>query len=226
MLSVNPYDRQLGDAEIAVGDHRRMIGGMWDAVGRLQFEYLVAHGLRPEMRLVDIGCGALRGGVHFVRYLEAGNYFGLDVNQSLLDAGYDIELAQLGLQDKLPRSQLIADDAFTVSRFGQTFDMGVAHSVFTHLPLNYIRRCLAAVSAAIRPGGLFFATFYELPDDHPPMADYTHQPGGITTHPYSNPYHYRAEEIARSARDLPLVVRGCEEWEHPRAQRMITFERA
>jgi len=225
VLSVNPYDRLLGDAEIAAGDHRRMIGGMWDAVGRLQFEFLVAHGLRPEMRLIDVGCGALRGGVHFVRYLDTGNYFGLDVNQSLLDAGYDVELAQLGLQHKVPRSHLIADDSFDLSRFGQTFDMGLAHSVFTHLPLNHIRRCLAAVSAVIRPGGLFFATFYEVPDGHPVAAEHTHQPGGITTHPDKNPYHYHPDELAWCARDLPLRVLGWGQWAHPRAQRMITFER-
>ena len=28
--------------------------------------------------LIDIGCGALRGGVHFVRHLDPGHYFGMD----------------------------------------------------------------------------------------------------------------------------------------------------
>ncbi len=53
-------------------------------MGELQFKFLVGWGLRPGDFLLDVGCGCLRGGVHFVRYLEAGHYFGIDVNSSLL----------------------------------------------------------------------------------------------------------------------------------------------
>ena len=53
----------------------------------------------PHHRLLDIGCGALRGGVHFVRYLEDGNYAGLDVNRSLIAAGHR-ELQSAGLHEK------------------------------------------------------------------------------------------------------------------------------
>src|SRR5687767_4171104 len=101
MVNINPYDKTLAREQVADGEHRRVVGGMWDLVGRLQFDHLVASGLTPQMRLADIGCGALRGGVHFIDHLDNGNYFGLDLNQSLLDAGYDVELATLGLQHKL-----------------------------------------------------------------------------------------------------------------------------
>jgi hypothetical protein len=87
------YDRDAIAREVAAGKHRETVGGKWDEIGILQFEYLVAKTLRPEHRLLDIGCGCLRGGVHFIRYLDPTNYFGIDVNQSLLDAGYNVELA-------------------------------------------------------------------------------------------------------------------------------------
>ena len=225
VVAVNPYDRVLNADEIAEGDHRRMIGGMWGTLGPLQLQHLVADGLAPNMRLVDIGCGSLRGGVHFVDYLDAGNYFGLDLNASLLQAGYDVELAALGLQHKLPREQLVADDSFALSRFGVEFDVALAHSVFTHLPLNHIRRCLAEAAAVLRPGGRFYATFFERPSGHPLLEPYTHQPGGITTHLERNPYHYQPDELRWCARDLPFTVRSFGQWGHPRAQRMMCLER-
>jgi hypothetical protein len=67
------------------GNHRDVVGGLWNEVGKLQFHYLVAHGLMPSSALIDIGCGCLRGGVHFIAYLDQDRYFGLDLNNSLLD---------------------------------------------------------------------------------------------------------------------------------------------
>ncbi len=55
------YSRQLSPAEIAAGAHRAFVGGRWDEIGRSQFEFMKQRGLLPEHKLVDIGCGALRG---------------------------------------------------------------------------------------------------------------------------------------------------------------------
>lgn len=44
------------------GPHRGAVGGMWDQIGKLQFEFMVKHGLKPEHKFLDIGCGSLRGG--------------------------------------------------------------------------------------------------------------------------------------------------------------------
>src|SRR5262245_10940275 len=107
-----------------------MVGGLWDEVGRLQRDHLVDDRLRPDIRLVDIGCGPLRGGVHFVRYLEPGNYYGLELNPAWLDAGYNTELVRLDLQHRLPRHHLLADAQFAVSRFSVRFDVALVHSLF------------------------------------------------------------------------------------------------
>ena len=53
-----------------------MVGGMWDEIGRLQFEFLRARGLKADHWLLDIGCGCLRGGIHAIKYLKTGNYYG------------------------------------------------------------------------------------------------------------------------------------------------------
>ena len=77
-MEINGYGRQLTDAEIESRAHRELVGGLWEELGVLQFEFLVKRGLKPHHRLLDVGCGALRGGVHFVRYLDPGCYHGID----------------------------------------------------------------------------------------------------------------------------------------------------
>ena len=59
--TVNAYGRQLTASEIAAKEHRAFVGGLWEEVGQLQFEFLRAQGLLPEHKLVDVGCRAMRG---------------------------------------------------------------------------------------------------------------------------------------------------------------------
>lgn len=62
MLGDVVFRRQLTESEIAQKVHRELVGGMWDEIGTLQFVFLRDHGLEPSQRLLDVGCGALRGG--------------------------------------------------------------------------------------------------------------------------------------------------------------------
>jgi hypothetical protein len=56
----SPYDDEANiTASVARGDHQSVIGGLWDEVGQLQHDFLVAHGLQPTHRLLDVGCGSL-----------------------------------------------------------------------------------------------------------------------------------------------------------------------
>ena len=66
--------------------HREEVGGLWDKIGKLQFDFLKKMGLRSEHYFLDVGCGSLRGGIHFINYLEPSRYFGIDKNNELLDA--------------------------------------------------------------------------------------------------------------------------------------------
>ena len=57
-------------------------------------------GLQPSDKFVDVGCGALRGGRHFIEYLENGNYYGLDKHIELIIYGTIRELGFLGFGRK------------------------------------------------------------------------------------------------------------------------------
>jgi cyclopropane fatty-acyl-phospholipid synthase-like methyltransferase len=194
---------------------------MWQELGALQLSFLKARGLRPEHRLLDLGCGSLRGGVHYVRYLEPGHYYGLDLSQALLDAGYNIELAEAGVQEKCPRSHLLVDDGFRAERFGVAFDRAIAVSVFTHMSFNKIRQALEKLAPVMAPGGIFYATTFECPEDRPTNEPIVH--GEITTYPDRDPYHYRPSDLEHAARGLPFRVRRIGHWGHPRGQFMTAF---
>ncbi|MFL6290903.1 MAG: class I SAM-dependent methyltransferase [Thermoanaerobaculia bacterium] len=219
----NQYSRQLSAEEIAAGNHREFVGGLWDHLGILQLGFLIGRGLRPPLRLLDLGCGCLRGGVHFVRYLEPGHYFGVDVNESLLIAG-EQELEREGLRERLPPGNLLANGAFEGWRFGVDFDFVLAQSVFTHLPAVWLRHCLGELTRCVRPGGQFYVTYFECPADWPELPR-TYEPHGGTTYPDRDPFHYRVEDLRRCAEGLPWRLEPLGSWGHPRGQHMALYVR-
>lgn len=223
MATESPYyDQAAIAASVRDGQHREVIGGLWDEVGRHQFEFMVSRGLKPHHRLLDFGCGCLRGGVHFVRYLDPGNYYGTDINQSLLDAGYDSEIEPLGLADRLPRDHLLcAADGEGLATLGVKFDYALALSLFTHLPFNKIRTCLERLALVMRPNERLFATFFELPESRPFASPYSN--GIITSYGDRDPYHYRASDLAHAAETTGWHAQYIGEFGHARRQHMMAF---
>jgi SAM-dependent methyltransferase len=219
----NPYGRQLTELEVHSGEHRNFVGGMWTEIGALQFEFLKHQGLKPGHRLLDIGCGCLRGGVHFVPYLDKDGYHGVDINASLIAAGMKELRANPANLDKRP--DLRVTDRFDLAQFGVQFDFALAHSVFTHLHANHIGRCLVEARRVLRPQGKFFATFFMAPTPlH--LEPILHHPGEIVTHLDRDAYHYSFVEMEMLARFAGLSATLIGEWGHPRDQRMLCFTTA
>ena len=213
------YTRPLSEEEIISGRHRAKVKGPWEELGALQLAFLREQGLQQGHRLLDVGCGPLRGGIHLVDYLEPGGYYGVDINQSLLDAGYDHELPG-HLRAKLPRDHLRATDRFDCD-FGVAFDYALAQSLFTHLSLNQIRLCLYRVAKVMPPGGRFFATFFRAPRSHP--LDVPRGDGRLWTE--RNAFFYYRADLKWAARCAPWEVRYIGKWGHPRHQMMMEFRR-
>jgi SAM-dependent methyltransferase len=202
----------LEDRAIEAGQHRRLVGGRWDQIGRIQLDFLVAEGLRPEHVLIDIGCGALRAGVHLIRYLEPGNYYGIDINPSLLRAGR-WELAQAGLADRCASDKLRATDDFDCD-FGRLCDYALAQSLFTHISLSQIERCLERVAGVMKPGGRFFASYNGL------------RPGRRLARPSTrDPFRHAYDDLAAAGAPGVWSTRYIADWGHPRGMRMIEYRR-
>ena len=201
-MGLSPYhDLDEVAREVAQGHHRDLVGGLWDEIGQLQFDFLVEKGLRREQRFLDIGCGCLRGGVHFAEYLDPGNYFGTDISQALIDAGDEVELVQRGLQIRVPKSQLRCDDSFNFSAFGTRFDMALAQSLFTHLPKNRF----GYVSLGW-PKQWPWAADFMRPSSSFPMIIHSANRSAIRgrfSYDHADPYHYRFRDICRWCTSLP-----------------------
>lgn len=141
------------------------IGGHWEEMGELQFRFLLDNGLKPQHRMLDIGCGTLRGGRHFIGYLDTGHYTGMDISQKVLAFGEKL-LAQENLVEKRPTLVLNEEKRLRFSMFtDQTFDFLLAQSVFTHLPSEYIEECFQHVKQVMGADSQFFFTHF-LGDDH------------------------------------------------------------
>jgi SAM-dependent methyltransferase len=218
------FDPELIGQLIAQEGHRAVVGGEWDLIGKLQCSFLVERGLLPHHRLLDVGCGAMRGGVHFAAYLNAGCYFGVDISKSLLEKGRE-ELTSAGISDRVPHENILCSDSFSFEDLKQTFDYAIAQSLFTHLGFNRIRRCLEQICDVLTEDGRFFATFFERSEDVKARVSQRHPPEMITTNDVSDPYHYSAQDLAYACRGLPLEFQYIGEWKHPRGQKIAAFNR-
>lgn len=215
----NNYEDTARIAEaVAGGGHRQIVGDMWQEIGRLQFEFMIQQGLKSHHRLVDVGCGSLRGGVHFIEYLEPGSYHGLDINRTLIDAGLQQELTA-DQRAKLSPKSFSVSDVFQFDCPDATFDFGIALSLFTHLSFNKIRLCLEQLHGKMKAGGVFFATVFET--EGMPISDPRRQRGGKMTFGYKDPFHYSREDLLYMGRTTGWNVQWYGDFSHPRGQQMV-----
>ncbi len=169
----------------------------WLRVGQLQFEYLIKHGLKPDMRMLEIGCGNLRAGRLFIDYLDSGNYYGTDISPDILLAAHET-VGQYGLQRKLPYLGLVRDLRLEFLP-DDHFDVVHAHSVFSHSPLPVIEECLRHVGRVMVPGGMFDFTF-----------DATR---GSEHQVLREDFYYRTETLLDLARGYGFEAQYMADWE-------------
>jgi SAM-dependent methyltransferase len=140
-------------------DPHAAIGGLWEELGQLQFDFLVGMGLQPRSKMLDIGCGTLRGGRHFIRYLDVGCYTGIDISPKAIEYGKQL-IQQEGLSSKQARLLVSQNHDLKFREFaGETFDVLLAQSVFTHLLPEHIKECLQYVGNMMHHDSRFFFTF-------------------------------------------------------------------
>jgi SAM-dependent methyltransferase len=142
-------------------DPHAAVGGSWEKMGKHQFRFLKAQGLKPHHTFLDIGCGTLRGGRHFIRYLDAGNYVGMDISPKALEYAHDL-VNQENLWEKTPSLILNAGKDLKFEELGgRRFDFLLAQSVFSHLKGEHISECFAHLNRVMNPGSIFFFTFFD-----------------------------------------------------------------
>ena len=169
----------------------------WRKRGRRQFDYLVANGLSPQHRMLDIGCGNLRAGRRFIDYLDAGNYWGIDISPDAIRGAQDVVRIE-GLADKTPHLLVVSDLTFDFADDG-SFDVVHANSVFSHSPLSVVEECFANIGRILTPTGFFDFTF--------------NRTEGRERSTLGEDYYYRPETLIDAARRHGLHAQFLDDWE-------------
>lgn len=104
----------------------------WKAGASTFAYYLKLFPITAQSKVVDYGCGSLRIGAHFIRYLDPGHYFGLELAKGLYEIGQDV-VGPDTIGEKAPRFGLIDTDALDeAAAFGADFVYSTAVAFHVH----------------------------------------------------------------------------------------------
>jgi SAM-dependent methyltransferase len=82
----------------------------WEAGAASYRHYRKLFPIRDDSRVIDYGCGSLRVGAHFIRHLDPGCYFGLELASGLYEIGQEV-IGEAMIAEKQPRFGLIGTPA-------------------------------------------------------------------------------------------------------------------
>ena len=150
-------------------------GGRFLDVGLDMLDYFIGQGrLRPDERVLDVGCGVGRIAYALAYYLNGGGrYEGFDVLSPL------IQWAQANITTRRPNFRfqhvdlrnamynpagMLRADKFRFPYPDSAFDFVTLISVFTHIPGREVRHYLSEAARVLAPGGRLAVTAFVLDD--------------------------------------------------------------
>lgn len=146
----------------AIENQGIFLGGPKNAftrVGRNQLIALLDAGLTSDCKVLDVGCGCLRGGWWLINFLLAECYYGIEPNKIMLDAG----LRHLLGDDLVTKKNPIfsSNEYFDFGVFGVHFDFVVARSVWSHAAPRQINKMFDSFVANTTDNGCFVTSYRE-----------------------------------------------------------------
>ena len=184
---------------------RMAVGGEFDAVGLIERETLVHHGLRKDDYLVDVGCGSGRLAKPLAEYLE-GKYLGIDVVPELVEYARRL----------VPRADWRFEVAkgLTIPEEDGRADMVCFFSVLTHLLHEESYTYLAEAKRVLRPGGKIVFSFLDfVVPAHWAQFEFNLRDIGVGSHPLN--VFLSADAIRAWASHLDLGVEFIQRGDEP-----------
>jgi SAM-dependent methyltransferase len=155
---------------ISVGD------GNFEQIGREYLDYFIKLGeLRPDERVLEIGCGIGRMAVPLTTYLNGnGSYDGFDVARAEVSwcqnhitprfANFLFHHIDVFNDQTNPDGNLQAG-SYQFPLNGSRFDFIFLTSVFTHMLIKDIENYLQEISRLLKRGGRLLATYFLLDEE-------------------------------------------------------------
>ena len=157
------YTKKSIDANL---NHRSYVGpaDRFDEIGMHQFKVMTKSGLKVTDSLLDLGCGAMRGGKFLLKYLDAKGYYGIEPNKALLKKGLFAEVTEQLAKEKKPNFKF--NDNFNLAIFEKEFDFILAQSIFSHAAPEQIMDCLKSAYDSLASGGKFVFNYVKGASDY------------------------------------------------------------
>ena len=167
--ALDELDSMIPDYSIA-----EYVGGggaeQFKSVGRILVGWFQTYGdLKPDEKVLEIGCGIGRIAIPLTQYLRGGSYDGFDI------VSHGIEWCRQRVTPRYPNFRFFHSDIYnqcynpqgklagheyTFPFEDRSFDFVFLTSVFTHMLPEDVERYTAEIGRVLRPGGRCFCTAY------------------------------------------------------------------
>lgn len=151
--------------------HTFIGGGDFVQIGDAFFRTLKSHGLKPDMKVLDIGCGQGRMARPLVGYLEGrGSYTGMDIVSGAIDwcqrkyadvPNFSFHHSDVYNKAYNPKATNKARDLVFPFE-DKSFDFTFLRSVFTHMFTEDVEQYMSEIARTLKPGGRVLITWFLL----------------------------------------------------------------
>lgn len=152
--------------------------------------------LKPDGRILDMGCGWGRLAFALTDYLTDGSYEGIDTWRTHVEwaqeriatvhRNFKFHVADIYNANYNPKGQL-QPTSFTFPYADNSFDLVYSRSMFTHMQPEEFEHYAGQIARVLKPGGRLLATFFLINEEslrlipQVPEAPYFLHPSGVVT---------------------------------------------